>query len=1071
MYKYLAAFMLCLITVIWALPQSTLAQTADLPTTPSAKKARQIEAILSENDTNASEKLKAFLTDGDWYVRGTASRALGKTGDKSAAKLLLPLLEDTNWYVKTAALESLSVLEDRSTAPEIEKLLRSEDPFIKAKAADTLGRLRDESATEALIGTLQDGEANVRRAGASALGQIKATKAAEGLQNLLNDEDASVRKAAAIALGKLGSAGAEPLVNKAARQADEGDWEYAASLYRLGNRNELDRVVAALKSPYSDTRQQAFLTLIDFADSRALPPLVEYLKTGPTSQDGDSPFVLKVTLVKALEKFKGDGTQEFLIGFINEDAPGIRRSAIDSLIKWTAANPNEDRKFDTLKALVNRLKKEKSPEILSAIDQALLTFDRNKTEDLLLSATEENGKLSENIVNALAGVGVTPETVAGRLASGDVNAKIQAAEQLIKFTDPKALEPLIVTIGSTQEVSLRIKAAEILGRARDRRAVDKLMLSSSAREPELRIASIKALGLIGDPQATDALFAAANDSNEKVHQASVEALEKLGISVERLSGDLANPNWQTRVAGLSTMAKIGDRKAVPLAINSLKDGDARVRAEAAQVLGILRDNRAVDPLMNSLGDQSVEVRIQATTALGYLRDNRALPLLTTLLNDKDSRVSLAAAESLARMQDPKATQVLLNSLTSQDWRTRSRAAQVLARVAIEGGGSTAFVEPLTEALRDKDPLVRYHAAEGLTAMGAKAVPSLINLLWSAKDNERVRAARLLTRIGKPAVEPLIGMLLDRETSLESKIAAINSLGIIADERAIKPLAVLLRDQNSTIRQHAAFALGLLGKPAADQLLEMANSSTAATREGAIEALGGMRTPAAIDKLIASLNDSSPQVRLAAVRALGDTGSERAVRPLIDLIKGENSPLKTQAAASLGRLGEVALPGLIGLLRDPQPATRSLAATALGEIGSKGSVAALIELVKADTSPARGDAIEALGKIGSPLALDTLLPLAHSGSVSLRRKTITALSQIDDNRVVETLVAALTDQYEEIRQIAAVGLGNVGNRAVIPALERVAQNDTNSDVRDAAINSIEQIKSQERLKQSDIRRNK
>ncbi len=1071
MKKYPVMCRLGLFTIFLILTPFTPAQTTDSALTPAGKKVRVIAAILAANDPDASEKLKPFLADEDWYVRGTAGKALGRTADKSAVKLLLPLLQDANWFVKTAALESLSLIDDKSVAPEIEKLLHSDDPFLKAQAAEALGRLKYDPATNSLVEALQDGEANVKRSVAAALGELKAAKANESLQNLLTDQDASVRKAAAIALSKIGGTGAKSLISTAAKSADGSDWEYAASLYRLGNPDELNRVVGALQSPYADTRNQAFLTLLDFADSRSLKPLLAYAKSPPdtANRNGETPLALKFALAKALANFKGDETPGALSEFLNDEASQIRLVAIDSMTRWASANANEDRKFDLLNALINRLKKEKSAQILTAINQSLATFDKNKSEDLLLSATEANGKLSENIVKALAAIGVTPETVASRLSTGDANTKIVAAEQLIKFGDPKALEPLIAAITSTSDLSVRIKSAEVLGKARDRRAVEPLIVISSAKEPELRVAAIKALGLIGDPQATDALFAAANDSNEPVHKASIEALALLGISVERLAADLANPNWQTRVAGLSTMSKLGDAKAVPVVINVLKDSDARVRAEAAQVLGVLRDKRAVDPLMNLLNDPSVEVRIQATTALGYLRDNRALAVLTALLNDKDSRVSLAAAESLARMQDPKATQVLLNSLTSQDWRTRSRAAQVLARVATEGGGSTAYVEPLTEALRDKDPLVRYHAAEGLTAMGAKAVPSLINLMWSTKDNERARAARLLARIGKPSVDPLIAMLIDRETSNDSKIVAINTLGIIADERAVKPLAMLLRDQNSTIRQHAAFALGMLGKPAAEQILEMANSSTTATREGAVEALGGIKTPAAIDKLIASLNDSSPTVRTAAVRALGETGSERAVRPLIDVLKDENSPLKSLAATSLGHLGQIAVPDLLTQLRSAHPATRSLAANALGEIGSKDAVAALIELVKTDSSAARGDAIEALGKIGSPAAIETMLPLARSGSVSLRKKTIAALSQIDDKRVVDTLVAGLTDQYEEIRQIAATGLGNVGSKEVIPILERVAQTDANSDVRDAAINSIEQIKSQERIKQSENQR--
>ena len=92
-------------------------------------------------------------------------------------------------------------------------------------------------------------------------------------------------------------------------------------------------------------------------------------------------------------------------------------------------------------------------------------------------------------------------------------------------------------------------------------------------------------------------------------------------------------------------------------------------------------------------------------------------------------------------------QILIGHLSDADWRTRARAVQVLARVASENQ-AIAMVSPLAESLRDKDPLVRYYATEALTAIGARAVPALINLLWSKKENERARAALQLHKMGR-----------------------------------------------------------------------------------------------------------------------------------------------------------------------------------------------------------------------------------------------------------------------------------------------------------------------------------
>ena len=59
-----------------------------------------------------------------------------------------------------------------------------------------------------------------------------------------------------------------------------------------------------------------------------------------------------------------------------------------------------------------------------------------------------------------------------------------------------------------------------------------------------------------------------------------------------------------------------------------------------------------------------------------------------------------------------------------------------------------------------------------------------------------------------------------------------------------------------------------------------------------------------------------------------------------------------------------------------------------------------------------------------------------------------------------LVGALSDQSEEVRELAATGLGEIGDSRTITTLERAADKDENPDVRAAAARAIAQIRSQE-----------
>jgi HEAT repeat protein len=1042
-----------LISVVLGSASSASAQQSDSKdSTPSPVfvRAQQIIGLSNSKAADAPAKLKQALTDESWYVRGEAARALGRSGDKTAGALLLPMLQDESWFVRLAALEGIAA--SHAQPESLGDSLASPDVYIRARAAATSAATGD-SAVGPLIKALGDKEPLVRRAAAQALGDLKATGAIDALTELLKDEDQSIRKTAAIALGRIGDKRAASAVESASSSNPE-QWEYAAALFRLGNRDHLDQITSALRSEYADVRRQALKSLLEFGDNRSLPALLALANDDSVAKRVET-LSIRLALANGLAHFDGEEPRTALLTMLSDPEASIRAASATSIVKISSPDPKSDSSLRSLIALVGALKKESSPDVVTAITEGFPVFDRARVADLLLDARTAEGKLSPTILGVLAASGVTAESESSQLSAGNAAEQIRAADRLARLGDTRAVTPLIEALTTAKELQVRVKAAEALGALRDRHAVEPLINAARAPETDLRTAAVGALGLIGDHAAAEALFVAVRDNEPSVREAGLRSLAAFGISVERISPDLSSTNWQVRAAAVTTLARLGDRQAVPPIVSALKDDDSRVRSEAARALGAFNDQRATDALIGALRDQNAEVRVDATFSLGRLKDARALAPLTLLLSDGDPRVSLAAAESLARLQDPRATRVLIDSLSSADWRVRSRATQVLARIAGDGKLDQA-VGPLTGALSDRDPVVRYYAAEALVGIGAKAVPSLIEALHSHRQSDCDRAARVLWNIGGPAVDPLLAVLQDRTATPEMRTAAASALGMIGDPRAIKGLALLLRDERYFVREQASRALGRIGEPAVDLLLEMASSSTPATREGAVEALGSTGSKRAIDKVVEALTDSNANVRSAAVRSLGESGSERAVPHLISLMRDESSALRAQAAASLGRLGHASLPSLVSALKDSRPSVRQLAAEALGDIGSKDAVTPLIELVTVDQSGARPEAIEALGKIGDPAAVAPILSVMRNASPSVRKRAISALASFRDPRAIDALAVALSDQNEEVRQAAAAGLGEVGDERVVARLERMADNDSSAEVRAAAVQALRRI---------------
>jgi len=83
------------------------------------------------------------------------------------------------------------------------------------------------------------------------------------------------------------------------------------------------------------------------------------------------------------------------------------------------------------------------------------------------------------------------------------------------------------------------------------------------------------------------------------------------------------------------------------------------------------------------------------------------------------------------------------------------------------------------------------------------------------------------------------------------------------------------------------ALVKIGKPAVNPLIEVLNDKNKDIRLVAVVALGEIKDKRAIPPLIEALKDEDWCVRFAAAKALGEIKDKRAVSPLIEALKDEN----------------------------------------------------------------------------------------------------------------------------------------------------------------------------------------
>jgi len=106
----------------------------------------------------------------------------------------------------------------------------------------------------------------------------------------------------------------------------------------------------------------------------------------------------------------------------------------------------------------------------------------------------------------------------------------------------------------------------------------------------------------------------------------------------------------------------------------------------------------------------------------------------------------------------------------------------------------------------------------------------------------------------------------------SEVGLATALGKIKDARAVEPLIAVLKDKDSSVRSEAAAALVSIGTPA-------------------------------VELLVATLKDKDSSVRSGSVGALGKIKDARAVEPLMDCLKKDKDPsVRSEAAAALVSIG-------------------------------------------------------------------------------------------------------------------------------------------------------------------------
>jgi HEAT repeat protein len=355
------------------------------------------------------------------------------------------------------------------------------------------------------------------------------------------------------------------------------------------------------------------------------------------------------------------------------------------------------------------------------------------------------------------------------------------------------------------------------------------------------------------------------------------------------------------------------------------------------------DERIVEAIIRTLRDGHWKIREMAAEFLGEIGNDEAIMRLLPTTTDEYVSVRRTAVVSLRRLltreeagtPPDKAVATLIRSLRDRAWWVREAAAETIEMLAdrIEDAGLVKWAAEWLHAAVETDDyrIVRQAAIDAMIALGAPpTVDSLITALCDEAWSVRRSSAQALDALGW---EPT------KEHEVHYWIAKGECQRCVPmGHEAIGPLVNLLHDQYLPLQEGAIEALAAMGPPAVEDLLDMLQHRDYWTKAAAVETLGMIAqqhnsNSVPVAPLIEALEDRSKTVRRATARALGIIGDKQALEALLLLLNDHQATVRKEAAIALGKMGDrAAVQALMHLgRRDPDHDVRRAAQEALSDL--------------------------------------------------------------------------------------------------------------------------------------------
>ena len=240
-----------------------------------------------------------------------------------------------------------------------------------------------------------------------------------------------------------------------------------------------------------------------------------------------------------------------------------------------------------------------------------------------------------------------------------------------------------------------------------------------------------------------------------------------------------------------------------------------------------------------------------------------------------------------------------------------------------------------------------------------------------------------------------------------------------DRQLIWQMVECLGDTRGLVRLGYAEALGVVGQPAVDILIEaLLHHPNVVVRRAAGKTLTLIEDPAAVPHLIyALLNDEDTVVQASAIGALARTGIA-SVDPLLEVLASPDSSEsnKGHAAWGLAFIGAPAKDKLYAAYNSDSPEVRAAVVGAIAKQGEEDpddtqALDLLVHALNDDVADVRSEAAAVLGNLKYQPAIPVLQNLLNHPEAETRKSSALSLMKIGDRNSIASLQTVLDKEND------------------------------------------------------------